>query len=111
MELGEKLLDLYTTEFVLQKYQKLSADVVSSLVKSLSGSNALASVGRGLGVNQIMRWKGSADVSLRPVEPFKPIPNTELSKVVVAPGEDAVTAQVMVRDWFYALASAYWSVI
>ncbi len=48
---------MYVSEYVMAKYPEIPADVVQSIVEAYIGQNSLASVGKQLGVQFVMRWK------------------------------------------------------
>ncbi|KAL2919537.1 54S ribosomal protein L3 mitochondrial [Polyrhizophydium stewartii] len=57
--LGEQVLKFYATEFVLAKYPQIPAGSASTIIDSFTSTQVLSSVGKALGVQMIMRWKGS----------------------------------------------------
>ena len=48
---------MYVTEYVMTKYPLIPAEVVGSITDAFVGQTSLASVGKQLGVQFIMRWK------------------------------------------------------
>jgi hypothetical protein len=57
--IGEKVVGFYVTEYLVSKYPKLPAEALESVIDSYVGVKALASIGRTMGVNYVMRWKVS----------------------------------------------------
>ncbi|KAJ3086199.1 hypothetical protein HK102_013418 [Quaeritorhiza haematococci] len=55
--LGERVLNLYATEYIHLKYPKLPVDAIESAVNAYVGLKASASVGLSFGVQNVMRWK------------------------------------------------------
>ncbi|KAJ3350782.1 hypothetical protein HDU83_009411 [Entophlyctis luteolus] len=83
--LGERLLGFYLTQFVMLKYPALPAHAVESTVRAYCGESALLSVGRNLGVPEVMRWKKTADIP----------PQTDATAVTSANSAPVVVARVV----------------
>ncbi|KAJ3333700.1 hypothetical protein HDU76_004846 [Blyttiomyces sp. JEL0837] len=61
--LGEKVLQFYVTEYLVMKYPALPGDAMESLIEAYTGPRVLASIGKTLGVQYAMRWKGNSNSS------------------------------------------------
>lgn len=69
--LGKKVLDLFVSQYVMNKYPKLPAPVCASIVDAYIGQASLASVGKSCGIQFVTRWKVARFLYLCPV--FLPI--------------------------------------
>ena len=54
---GKKILELLTTQYIMEKYPLLPANTCSTIVEAYIGQEGLADVGKSLGVQYVMRWK------------------------------------------------------
>ncbi|KAI9358580.1 ribonuclease III domain-containing protein [Zopfochytrium polystomum] len=55
--LGEKLLDYYIVDFLSAKHPSLAGDALTAAASAYTGVMSLASVGKALGVQSVMRWR------------------------------------------------------
>ncbi|KAJ3355006.1 hypothetical protein HDU83_004177 [Entophlyctis luteolus] len=91
--LGDRLLIFHLTQFVMRKYPALPAHAVESVVRAFCGDSALASVGRNLGVPEVMRWKKTLPSSASSARP----PATADNAAAAAGATQAVSAVVVAR--------------
>ena len=55
--LGQKALQFYCTEYVVNKYPKLPAEVAETIIESFVGQTSLASIAKQFGLQFVIRWK------------------------------------------------------